>query len=308
VVNKTVTFTVPTERAGQRLDKLVVAETELGRRRVSELFADGRVTIRGRVATKGESARADDEVTVALRGDDRPSPESQLALEVRLETEHFVIVAKPAGQPSAPLRGEPGTLAGALLGRYPEMANVGHSPREPGIVHRLDTFTSGLMIAARSKDAFSRLHQALRAGALVKKYLAVVANTDLPEGGVIDSAIAPDRRNPRRVLVGETAALRSGKNRARAAVTRWRVKQRTGEWALLEVDVSRALRHQIRAHLASLGHPIAGDQVYGGPPAPVLGERHALHASYVAWAGDETIDAFAVEEPLPPDLASLMVG
>lgn len=307
-MTRTLTFTVAADQAGLRLDKLVVARTELGRRRVSELFAEGQVTIGGRVAVKGEPARADDEVSVSLPDNDRPRPEPDSPLCVRLETANLVIVAKPAGQASAPLRGESGTLAGALLARFPEMAEVGHSPREPGILHRLDNFTSGLMIAARSKDAFQRLHNALRRGALQKKYLAIVANRGLEPTGVIDGAIAPDRQNPRRVLVGEAASVRRGKNRARAAVTRYRVVRHTDEWALLEVDVSRALRHQIRAHLASIGCPIAGDQVYGGPPHSALGERHALHASYVAWAGDETIAAFAVEEPLPDDMASLMAG
>jgi len=308
-VSKTLTFTVPPEEAGHRLDKLVVARTELGRRRTSELFADGRVTVAGRPASKGEPARPGDEITVLLSADDRPRPEPDLALDVRLETPHLVVVSKPAGQPSAPLRGEAGTLAGALLGRYPEMAGVGHSPREPGIIHRLDTFTSGLVVAARSEDAFTRLHHALRQGALSKRYLAIVASDAVTEeAGSIDAVIAPDRKNPKRVLVGEAATVRSGKNRARAALTRFRVVERAGAWTLLELSVSRALRHQIRAHLAHSGCPIAGDAVYGGPPASELGERHALHASYVAWAGDDTIDGFALEDPLPPDMAALLGG
>jgi len=306
-VNKTLTFTVPPEEAGHRLDKLVVARTELGRRRTSELFSDGHVTVAGRPASKGEPARAGDEVTVLLNADERPHPEPELDLDVRLETAHLVVVSKPAGRPSAPLRGEAGTLAGALLGRYPEMAGIGHSPREPGIVHRLDTFTSGLLVAARSADAFTRLHHALQQGALTKRYLAVVAADALTdEAGSIDAPIAPDRKNPKRVLVGEAATVRSGKNRARAAVTRFRLVRRSGPWALLELSVSRALRHQIRAHLAHAGCPIAGDAVYAGPAAAELGKRHALHASYVAWAGDDTIDGFALEDALPPDMAALI--
>lgn len=302
-------FTVPPEQAGQRLDKLVVSRTELGRRRVSELFSEGLVTVDGRRVTKGEPARAGAEIAVSLELDDRPRPEADAPLAVRLETSHLVIVSKPAGQPSAPLRGESGTLAGALLGHYPEMVDVGHSPREPGIVHRLDTFTSGLLLAARSRDAFERLHHALQQGTLTKRYLAIVSDDpELEDGGVIDAAIAPDRKNPRRVLVGDAATLRSGKNRARPATTRWRVVRRAGGWALLELVVAKALRHQIRAHLASIGRPIAGDRVYGGPPHPGLGERHALHASYVAWAGDDTIERFAVEEPLPEDMGSLIPG
>lgn len=305
---RTLTFTVSPSEAGQRLDKLVVARSELGRRRVAELFQQGQVVVGGRRVPKGEPAREGDEIVVSLDVDDRPSPEPDARLAVRLETPHLVVVAKPAGQPSAPLRGESGTLAGALLGRYPEMASVGHSPREPGLLHRLDTQTSGLLVAARSADAFTRLHAALRSGAMTKRYLAIVGAEGLEDSGTIDAPIAPDRKNPKRVLVADATAQRTGKNRARPAVTRWKLLRRAGSFALLEVTVSRALRHQIRAHLASIGHPIAGDAVYGGPAAPELGERHALHASYIAWAGDDTIEGFALEEPLPGDMASLMAA
>ncbi|MBI3204953.1 MAG: RluA family pseudouridine synthase [Myxococcales bacterium] len=305
---RTLTFTVSASEAGQRLDKLVVARAELGRRRVAELFSQGHVVVAGRRIPKGELAREGDEIVVSLEGDDRPSPEPEARLTVRLETPHLVIVAKPAGQPSAPLRGEGGTLAGALLGHYPEMEGVGHSPREPGILHRLDTQTSGLLVAARSVDAFNRLHAALRQGAMTKRYLALVPAEGLPDAGVIDAPIAPDRKNPKRVLVVDGLAPRTGKNRARPAETRFRLVKAVGPLALVELTVSRALRHQIRAHLASIGHPLLGDVVYGGQSSEALGERHALHASYVAWAGDDTIAGFALDEPLPGDMASLIAG
>jgi 23S rRNA pseudouridine1911/1915/1917 synthase len=305
---KTLTFTVSASEAGQRIDKLVVARTDLGRRRVAELFSTGNVVVSGRRVPKGEPAREGDEIVVSIEGDDRASPEPEARLAVRLETPHCVIVAKPAGQPSAPLRGESGTLAGALLGHYPEMADVGHSPREPGLLHRLDTQTSGLIVAARSVDAFNRLHLALREGAMTKRYLAIVDAEGLGEAGVIDAPIAPDRKNPKRVLVDEGLTPRTGKNRARPAATNYRVVRRQGALALIELTVSRALRHQIRAHLASIGHPLIGDATYGGRQAPELGERHALHASYIAWAGDDTIAGFALDEALPADMESLIAG
>jgi 23S rRNA pseudouridine1911/1915/1917 synthase len=305
MVSKTLTFTVTPEDAGKRLDKLVAERAELGRRRVAEIFAAGGVRVAGRRVVKGEPARLGDEVTVELAIDDRPKPEANAPLDVRYETADVVIVNKPAGQPSAPLRGESGTLAGALVARYPEMESIGHSPREPGLLHRLDTQTSGLVIAARTREAFEHLHRALRDGKLQKRYLAIVAGEGLEDSGMIDAAIGPDRRNPRRVLVGDAAA---DSRRARTSVTRFRVVGRDGDWALVELDVSRAFRHQIRAHLASIGHPIAGDSIYGGPPLAELGERHALHASYVGWTGDASIPAFALEEPLPDDLASLIAG
>ncbi len=272
----------------------------------AELFSDGKVSVGGRRALKGESANSGDEIGVELDIDDQPKPEPDAPLTVRFESPHLVVVMKPAGQPSAPLRGEPGTLAGPLLARYPEMAEVGHSPREPGILHRLDTQTSGLVIAARTAEGFRRLQRALSEGRMTKRYLAIVEEAELSDKGTIEAPLAPDRKNPKRVLTGDLALGRRGKSGARDATTRYRVKSRSGKWALLELEVSRAYRHQIRAHLAFIGHPIAGDAVYGGPVAPELGERHALHASYVAWAGDETVVGFAVEEPLPAEMGSLI--
>jgi 23S rRNA pseudouridine1911/1915/1917 synthase len=307
MVNTTNSFTVTAEDAGKRLDKLVAERAELGRRRVAEIFASGSVRVGGKRVVKGEPARVGDEVVVEIAIDDRPKPETNAPLEVRFETRELVVVSKPAGQPSAPLRGESGTLAGALLARYPEMEEVGHSPREPGLLHRLDTQTSGLVVAARTREAFQGLHRALREGEMQKRYLAIVEGKGLEESGSIEAPIGPDRRNPRRVLVGEIA-LGDSRRPLRNAVTRFRVIGHDQQWALLELDVSRAFRHQIRAHLASIGHPIAGDAVYGGTSVPELGTRHALHASYVGWAGDESIPGFAVTEPLPDDLAILMPG
>src|SRR5258706_8379041 len=115
MVSKTLSFTVTPEDAGKRLDKLVAERAELGRRRVAEIFASGSVRVGGKRVVKGEPARVGDEVVVELALDDRPKPEANAALEVRLETRDLVVVSKPAGQPSAPLRGEAGTLAGVLL-------------------------------------------------------------------------------------------------------------------------------------------------------------------------------------------------
>lgn len=299
-------FVVAASETGERLDKLVVARAKIGRRRAAELFSAGKVTVNGRPGNKGDAARAGDEIGVELAIDDRPKAEPDAPLVVRLETPQIVIAVKPAGQPTAPLRGEPGTLAGALLGRYPEMAELGHSPREPGLLHRLDTQTSGLVIAARRPESWNSLHHALSHGEMTKRYLAIVEGAELSDRGVIDTPLAPDRKNPKRVLTGDHALGRRGKSGARDAISRYRVISRHERWALVEIEVSRAYRHQVRAHLAAIGHPIAGDAVYGGPEAPELGTRHALHASYVAWAGDEIVTGFAVEEPLPADMGSLI--
>ena len=295
-------FRIEDGEAGERLDRLLVRHaTGLGRRRAAELFASGAVRVDGRRATKGDLARAGSTVEVELGEPDRAAPEPEAALDVRLETEHLLVVHKPAGQPSVAVRGsDRGTLAGALVGHYPELSAIG-SPRESGLVHRLDTGTSGLLVVARTQTAYPRLREAIRVGALEKRYQALVESADLPGSGEIDRPLISDPRHAQKV-----SWEGPGVDRARFAVTRWQVVQRGTRWALVEAQASPAVRHQIRAHLASIDHPIAGDLLYGGPEVPALAGRHALHASYVAWTGDDVLRGFAVEDPLPAEFLALL--
>ncbi|MBN1607064.1 MAG: RluA family pseudouridine synthase [Polyangiaceae bacterium] len=286
------------------MDKIIARHLRLGRRRVGELFARGAVRVQGRPAAKGVLGRAGQEVSVSFSPDEGPLPEPDAPLCVRLQTDGVVVVDKPAGQAAAALRsGERGTLAGALLGHYPEMKYVGYSVREPGLVHRLDTRTSGLLVAARAVDAFVTLREALARGALAKHYLAVVPAGDLPRAGEMTTWLAPAHRGSTRVAVAASPLALRG---ARRATTRWRVLQTAGPWQLVEVVAPHAYRHQVRAHLAALGFPIAGDELYGGSPVQRLGARHALHASYVAWAGDATLPSFEVASMLPREMVQLL--
>jgi 23S rRNA pseudouridine1911/1915/1917 synthase len=243
-------------------------------------------------------------ITLELDEPESLQPEPELSLDLRLERPDFVVVNKPAGMPTAPLdTRERGTLCGALLARYPEMQGVGYRAREPGIVHRLDTQTSGLVLAARSAEAFTLLNQALEVEQLKKRYLAIVRAEGLADSGEISRPLAPDPAHPERVRVLE-AADRSGY--ARHKITRYRVKRVVGERALIELEVGSAFRHQIRAHLSAIGHPIAGDAVYGGESLLELGARHALHASLLSWTGTTNLPGFTIYEPLPPELAALV--
>jgi 23S rRNA pseudouridine1911/1915/1917 synthase len=305
VPKRLVSIVVAEHQAGWRLDRVLLgAEPELGRRRAKELFGSGAVTRGGRRARAGEPARPGDELRVEL-DDEAAVPEPGAELDVRLELPELVVVEKRAGQPSAPLApGELGTLANALVGRFPEMASVGYRPREPGLVHRLDTQTSGLLVAARSVASFELLRSALSRGKLEKRYFAIVSDHGLPESGVIDEALAIEPRAPERVLLAANASEEAYR---RPATTRFRVLERARGRLLLEVDAPRAMRHQIRAHLASVGHPIAGDRVYGGELVPALGARHALHASYVACSGEGTLPSFAVRSDLPAELRALLL-
>jgi 23S rRNA pseudouridine1911/1915/1917 synthase len=232
-------------------------------------------------------------------------------LKVVLETAQLLVVDKPAGQPTAPLRpGETGTLVNAILGRYPELVPsdvdtfVGHSPREPGIVHRLDTDTSGVVAVARTPAAFEELKAALKDGGLDKRYALVCSGEGLPDEGAIELPLANHPKDQRRVYacVHPRDVMRY---QPRPARTTYRVLQRAGAWALVEVRVGKALRHQIRAHFAAIGHPLAGDELYGGVVIRALG-RHALHAASIAYAGGPQVAAFDVAVPLPKDMATLL--
>ncbi|HEY3495353.1 MAG TPA: RluA family pseudouridine synthase [Polyangiaceae bacterium] len=296
-------FVVSEGEAGTRLDRLVARHVPgVGRRTARELFDAGRVTLDGRRVRPAAAALAGAIVEVDFEGEGA-TPDPAVPLDVRLELPTHVVVYKPSGVPSAPLRaGELGTLANALVARYPEMAELGHRAREPGLVHRLDTETSGLLVAARSEAAFAILRGALTSGKLVKRYLAITSARSLPEQGVIERALSPDTERRGRVLAREGG----GQGYARPAVTRYRVIRRTPRHALVELEAGRAFRHQIRAHLASVGAPLVGDTLYGGEPWPSGSARHALHASHIAWAGDATLPSFLVTAELPDDLLELL--
>ena len=305
MTTRTSRFVVSDEEAGERVDRLVVLHVPgLGRRGARELFAAGAVTIDGRHGLAGATARAGSQIEVTLT-DEHPLPEPALPLDVRLERATLLVVHKPASQPTAPLHaGEHGTLVNALLARYPALTGVGYRAREPGLVHRLDTETSGLVLVARTGAAFDMLTRALRAGRLAKRYLAITATVGLPPEGVVDGALGPDPTRRGRVRVVPNPA----KDYARAAETRYRVLETTPRFTLLELEVARAFRHQIRAHLAAIGAPLVGDALYAGAEWPGAGARHALHASYVAWAGDRTEASFEVNAALPDDMRRLLGG
>jgi 23S rRNA pseudouridine1911/1915/1917 synthase len=298
-------FVISVAEAGERLDRLLVKHVPgLGRRGARELFALRRVTVDGRSAPASAPAVSGTRVEVTPL-DETPAAEPELALDVRLEAPALLVVHKPAGQPTAPLAaGERGTLANALLGRYPELAGVGHRPREPGLIHRLDNETSGLVIVARTPAAFEALARALRHGRITKRYLAITAARDLPASGVVEGALGPDPTRKGRVR----GVPEPEREYSRAATTRYRVLATTAELTLVELEAARAFRHQIRAHLAAIGAPLVGDALYGGRAWPGMGARHALHASYVAWAGERTLPSFELNAELPDDMRRLFDG
>ena len=306
-------LTITAEQVGARLDKLLVELVPgLGRAGAKRLFADGKVRVasaegkRPRRASKGDVAAEGEVVEVELdEASDRALPDPEAPLTVLLETAEVIVLDKPAGQPTAPLGPkERGTLANALVARYPEVAEFGFSPREPGICHRLDTDTSGVVLAARTAQAFAVLTRALKEGRLDKRYLLICNARDLPESGSIEIPLAPHPKDRRRVYA--CAHPRDVERLSpRPATTAYQMLREHEGWALVEARAPKAARHQIRAHFAAIGHPLAGDALYGGPEVPGLG-RHALHAHYLGWPGDAQVPALVVRSPLPDDMAFLV--
>ena len=295
-------FAVDAEDEGERLDVVLVRRVEgMSRARARELASQGAVRVNGRRAKKSHVVAAGDRVALErLPESPRVSavPDAAVPIEIALETEAFVIVNKPAGVPSHPLvPGETGTVANALLARYPEMQGVGYSQREPGILHRLDSDTSGLMIAARDQETFTTLREALQAGRIDKRYIALCAGrVRAPQ--TIAAAIVSQPGSRKRVRV-------VGEESDGGAPTEVISSKAVGLHSLIEVRATKAKRHQIRAHLAFISHPLVGDALYGGPTVEGL-DRHFLHASAIELDDPVTKERVRVTSPLPSELAALV--
>lgn len=284
-----------TADADDRADKVLARHfPEVGRRRLAELFDEGCVRIGGRRARKGDRVAAGAEIELtrepaagdALRP--APDPDAAARLAILLEREDLVVVAKPDGMPSQPLRaGELGTAANGIAARFPECAAIGDDPRDGGLVHRLDIGTSGALVAARTAAAYRALRDAFGAGAVGKQYLAI---TDARP--VARECDAPLAQRGKRAVADQTDGL--------AAHTELAVVRAAAAHALVRCTARTGRMHQVRAHLAYVGAPITGDTLYGG--APLAGfDGFFLHAARIELplAGE----AVTVEAPEPERFA-----
>jgi 23S rRNA pseudouridine1911/1915/1917 synthase len=286
---------VPPEAAGERLDRFLATCEAVGSRAAAErLLRSGAVLVDGSVEAKSHRLAGGEALELELpeRREAAIEPEPVEGLRVAFEDEQFLVVDKPAGVVVHPASGHrSGTLVHGLLAHS---IRGGEAPERPGIVHRLDRDTSGLLVVARSDEAHRRLQRLLRRRGLTREYLALVRGRPRSRAGRIEAPIGRDRRDPTRVSL-DTAAPRE-------AITTFELLELLPEHALLRVRLETGRTHQIRVHLAAIGLPVSGDPVYG--VAGDLGlERQFLHAARLAFPhpfGGPDVD---VESPLPPDLA-----
>lgn len=273
----------------------------LSRRQAQRLIDEGRVFVNGRRAPKGRRVVAGEVVRLpaSVLALDEAVADAGVELRVLAESTSWLALDKPAKQPTQPLRpGELGTLVGGLLARYPEVRGIGYGPREPGILHRLDTDTSGIVLVARTTAAFEVMRGMLASGEIEKTYRALVGGRCTAPRDV-RLALRRDPRDARRVVPDPSTP----DDEDVTPLTRILAATGLGEFALVTVTASPAKRHQVRAHLAALGHPIVGDTLYGGPALEGV-DRHMLHASQVVFRCPDTGQRRAVDAPLPLDFAA----
>jgi len=298
-----VSVAIPDGTGRVRADRFVADVTGLSRAYVQRLIAEGRLTREGRavranvIVTPGPPLELDIPEVRPLELEAESIP-----LQVVYEDEDLLVVIKPAGMVTHPAPGHPGgTLVNALLGlggpgTYGGIAGVAR----PGIVHRLDRDTSGLLLVAKNDTAQASLMAQLKARRVKKTYLALAAGEVAAEVGRIEAPIGRDPRHRTRMAVVPDG---------RAAVTGYRVRERFPGWTFLELDLVTGRTHQLRVHLASIGHSIAGDTVYGtgtakvGPPGLARLFLHAWRIEFAAPAGDRIIRA---EAPLPAELEAVV--
>ena len=279
----------------ERLDRAVAGREEVGSRALAErLLAGGAVLVDGEPRAKSYRLEGGEEVVVELPADAPPLVAEEMDLRVAWEDEHLLVVDKPAGVVVHPGTGHrSGTLVHGLLAHDA----AGGDEQRPGIVHRLDRDTSGLLVVARSEEAHARLQELIRRRQVERRYLALVKGTPRSRTGRIEAPVGRDRVDKTRHSL-DTATPRE-------AVTHFELLELIGRRALLELRLETGRTHQIRVHLEAIGLLISGDPVYGSSGDLGL-ERQFLHASRLAFAHPFTGGRVDVESPLPDDLAQAL--
>ena len=304
-------WTVPAGFKEVRLDAFARrCLPHLSRRELEQAIVDKLFKINGRIAKKGTKLRPGD--GLAFTGPDlwlaeEPSPAAGLRVPIIYEDSSLLVVNKPAGLATHGFSGrEPVTLANFLVAMRPELCRVGRSRWEPGLVHRLDRETSGVLLVAKTQAAFEALRNQFRDRQITKRYLALVwGKTDA--SGTISYPLAHEPRDPRRMHALIAPVPRAKRLKRWQAVTRLRKLADGPGLTLLEIEMETGVTHQIRVHLAAIGHAIIADALYGAAGSATFGlRRHFLHARSLRFVHPEQGVAMQVQADLPSDLQSVL--
>lgn len=292
---------VPEPLAGERLDRAVALLTGWPRAAVQLLVQSGDILVDGHSVAKSHRLHAGAviELLAEPQADAPPEPEADVVFDVHHCDADVLVVAKPAGLVVHPGAGnERGTLVNGLLARFPEIAAIG-DPMRPGIVHRLDRDTSGLMVVARSERAYESLVEALAARSVERRYVALVWGRLAAPRGIVDAPIGRSVARRTRMAVREEG---------KPARTEYEVHEVFADpvCSRLECRLDTGRTHQIRVHLAAIGHPVVGDAAYGGVRASLALHRPFLHAAVLAFDHPVSGERLRFEEPLPGDLQAVL--
>ena len=290
-------YSLVADKPGVRLDKYATEKCpELTRTRVQKLIADGHITVNNHTAKAGLKLNLGDKVNIIIPPT-TPSPllPETLPLNIVYEDNDLLVIDKPAGLTIHPAPGHYShTLVNAILSYLPNLPDTGDSLR-PGIVHRLDKDTSGLMMVAKNSAAQTNLIGQFKAHSVVKAYLVLAKGHLTPDSGLIEAPIGRDPRNRKRMAV-----VAEG----REARTQYQVIRYIGNYTLLEVRPETGRTHQIRVHLSAIGYPVVGDTIYGAKSAQV--SRQFIHASRLGFHLPATGEYVEFTSELPPDLAQAL--
>jgi 23S rRNA pseudouridine1911/1915/1917 synthase len=295
---------VPAALDGERVDRVVAMISGCSRAEAADAVDGGHVRLDGRVVVKGATKVAEGQIidisVDPVRAPEPPQPDPEVVLDVVYEDDDVMVIDKPAGLVVHPGAGHHGsTLVNGLLALHPELADLGGDPERPGIVHRLDKGTSGLLVVALTDDARDELISQLATHSVDRHYAALTWGHFETPSGTIDAPVGRSRRDPLKMTVQADG---------RPARTHYEVQRRyeVPAVSLLECRLETGRTHQIRVHLRSIGRPVVGDDLYGGVRAAIPTTRPFLHARRLRFEHPRTAEQMAFESTLPEDLASIL--
>ncbi len=291
-------LTVPPEKAGQRLDAFIAGETSFSRSAVQRMIDSGDVLLNMKEAPSKAKVKAGDEVSVTP-----PMPEitdilpQDIPLDIVYQDADIAVINKPKGMVVHPAAGNPdGTLVNAIMYHIKDLSGIGGEIR-PGIVHRIDRMTSGLLVIAKNDNAHVFLSDQLKTHAVSRVYYALCEGNFREDSGTVDAPIARHRTDRKKMAVDPNG---------RSAVTHWRVLERFGDMTLLRVELETGRTHQIRVHMAYIKHPIVGDEVYGHAKNSLGIVGQALHAGELRLTHPATGEEMVFTAPLPEEFVNAL--